>query len=177
MSNIIETPRLILRVFTLDDTGFIIALLNTPGWIEFIGDRNVHTPEAAKNYLLNGPVKSYGENGFGLWMVASRTDNQPVGMCGILKRDHLNNPDIGFAFLPEMGNKGYAFEAASATLQYATGTLQLHTIEAITLPANRRSVRLLEKLGLKYKERFFMPGDPEELLLYSTPPVQTNQEI
>src|SRR5215210_8708442 len=100
MNYILETDRLRLRQFTLQDTSFIIELLNSPGWLKFIGDRNVKSEPQARNYLENGPLKSYQEYGYGLSMVERKTDNQAIGMCGILKRQTLEHPDIGFAFLP-----------------------------------------------------------------------------
>ncbi len=167
MSSILETERLTLRQFELEDAKFIIELVNSPGWLEFIGDRNIRTEEAAVSYLRNGPIKSYRENGFGLWMVEMK-DRTPIGMCGILKRDNLENPDIGFAFLPEFMEMGYAFEIASATINYAKDKLNLKTICAITAPANEKSIRLLEKTGLTFIKTIFAPTDNEELLLFST---------
>ena len=100
MEAILQTERLLLREFTEDDAAFIVELLNSPGWIQYIGDRNIKTEEQAREYLNNGPLKSYRQNGFGLYMVEKKDDHTPIGMCGIIKRDTLNNPDIGFAFLP-----------------------------------------------------------------------------
>jgi RimJ/RimL family protein N-acetyltransferase len=164
---IFETERLRLRKFTLDDTAFIIELLNSPGWLQFIGDRNVRTEVQAAAYLLNGPIKSYGENGFGLALVEKKDDATPMGMCGILKREQLENPDIGFAFLPRFNSQGYAFEVASATLSYAKANLSMPTVAAITLPQNARSIRLLERLGFTFIQPFCFPNSEEELLLYS----------
>jgi RimJ/RimL family protein N-acetyltransferase len=165
---ILETNRLLLREFTLDDTPFIIELLNSPGWIEFIGDRNVKTEEQAKLYLQNGPLKSYKENGFGLSMVQLKDGNTPIGMCGIIRRHNLDGTDIGFAFLPEFISKGYGYEIAWAVLKHAKAVLQLPTILAITVPHNRASIKLLEKIGLKFVKLFHFPDSEEELLLYST---------
>lgn len=162
---ILETERLRLREFNLDDSVFIIELLNSPGWIKYIGDRNVKTEQQAIEYLKNGPLKSYSQNGFGLSLVEMK-DGQPIGMCGILKRDSLENPDIGFAFLPEFTGKGYAYEIASATLYYAINNLQIPKISAITLPQNLNSIRLLEKIGLKCLKSFYLPNSNEELLLF-----------
>lgn len=162
-NHILETERLRLRKFTLDDTKFIIELLNSPGWIEFIGDRNVKTEEQAIEYLKNGPLKSYKQNGFGLSLVETK-DDQPIGMCGILKRDTLENPDIGFAFLPEFTGKGYAYEIANATLSYAINNLKISKISAITLPHNISSIKLLEKIGMKPVKSFLQNG--EDLLLF-----------
>lgn len=166
MNYILETQRLTLRQFIDEDAGFIVELVNTPGWLEFIGDRNIHTEEDAINYLQNGPIKSYCENGFGSSMVELK-DGTPIGMCGILKRESLENPDIGFAFLPAYMGKGYALEIANATLHHAKHQLKLTTICAITNPGNVRSIGLLEKIGLRSVKTIPSPTDGTELLLYS----------
>jgi len=163
---ILETERLRLREFNLNDTEFIIELLNSPGWIRYIGDRNVKTKQQAVEYLHNGPLKSYRENGFGLSLVETK-EGQPVGMCGIIRRDTLEHPDIGFAFLEEFTGKGYAYEIASATLAYAINELKLPEISAITLPENANSIRLLEKIGLKFVRSFRNDNSEEYLLLFS----------
>ncbi len=168
MNYIIETERLFLREFTLDDAAFIIELVNTQGWIKYIGDRNIKTEEQAKEYLQNGPLKSYAENGFGLSMVEMKNNRTAIGMCGILKRDNLEGPDIGFAFLPEFTGKGFAFEIANATMIFARDNLKLSTILAITVPGNKPSIKLLGKLGLKFARTFNFPNDKEELMLFSS---------
>lgn len=167
MSIILETERLILREFTFNDTKFIIELLNSPGWIQYIGDRNINTDEQAKTYLENGPMKSYEVNGFGLSLVETKNDRKPIGMCGILKRDNLESPDIGFAFLPEFTGKGLAFEIAKATMSFAKDILKLQEIFAITIATNKPSIKLLEKIGLKFKKTFKFPNENEELMLFS----------
>ena len=163
---ILETERLRLREFSLEDAEFIITLLNSAGWLRFIGDRNVRTKEDAENYLKKGPMKSYEQNGFGLSMVETK-DRIPIGMCGIVKRDSLEHPDIGFAFLPEYASKGYGYEMASAVLKYAKQDLRLPTILAITLPDNVNSIRLLEKIGFGFVKSFRTEPSSEDLLLYS----------
>ncbi|MBC9795558.1 GNAT family N-acetyltransferase [Sinomicrobium sp. FJxs] len=164
----IETDRLRLRELSLDDTEFVLELLNTPGWIRYIGDKNVRTEEQARDYLENGPIKSYRENGYGLSLVEEKDGKRAIGMCGILKRDSLENPDIGYAFLPEFNGRGYAYEIASATLAYARDQLHIPTICAITLTDNKRSIALMEKIGLKFRQKIYRKEDEEELLLYST---------
>ncbi|MBO9683864.1 MAG: GNAT family N-acetyltransferase [Flavisolibacter sp.] len=160
---ILETKRLRLRKFTLNDFLFIIELLNSPEWIEFIGDKNVRTKTQAIEYLENGPIKSYAQNGYGLSLVETK-DGLPIGMCGIIKRDSLENPDIGFAFLKEFTGKGYAYEMASATLSYAMDELKISKISAITLPHNTRSINLLEKIGMKLIKSFTSQNGKELLL-------------
>ena len=166
MRIIVETERLRLREFAFDDTDFIITLLNSPGWIEFIGDRNVKTTEQAKTYLENGPMKIYENHGFGLWMVELKNDKTPIGMCGILKRDTLDFPDLGFCLLPEFSGKGFAYESANATMTVARETYNLDTICAITLANNTPSIKLLEQLGLQFISTIQFPDDGEELMLY-----------
>jgi RimJ/RimL family protein N-acetyltransferase len=163
----LETKRLILRGFTLNDATFIISLLNTPGWLQFIGDRNVKTQEQARAYLLNGPLKSYHENGFGLCMVELKSDGTPIGMCGLLKRDYLESPDIGFALMPEYSRMGYAFEAANAIVSYAKEILKLNGLMAITMQSNKSSIGLLEKVGFSFTRMIALPSGGEELMLFA----------
>ncbi|MEO6252979.1 MAG: GNAT family N-acetyltransferase [Ferruginibacter sp.] len=166
MKYILETERLTLREFVPGDTAFILELVNSPGWLKFIGDRNIKTTEQAKAYLENGPIKSYRENGFGLAMVETKDHKEQIGMCGIIKRDSLIKPDIGFAFLPEFTGKGYAFEMAFATINYAIQKLNIPVVYAITVENNVHSIKLLEKIGLKFIKTTSSPEN-EELLLYS----------
>jgi RimJ/RimL family protein N-acetyltransferase len=166
MRYILETERLKLREFTLDDKHFIVELVNSPGWLKFIGDRNIHTEADAGDYLRNGPLSSYAEHGFGLSMVELKDTKQPIGMCGILKRADLEHPDIGFAFLSEFCGKGYAVEIAEATLQHAEKVLGLNKILAITVPENSSSIRLLERIGMKFIKPVVLPNKDTELRLY-----------
>jgi len=162
----IESERLFLRPLTLEDAEFILQLLNTDGFIKYIGDRNVRTIEQAKDYLLNGPLKSYKVNGFGLSLAELKTDRTPVGMCGLLKRDYLDHADIGFAFLPDHTGKGYAYEIAKEIIHYGLNELQMKKIFAIVLSENSSSIKLLKKLGFRYEKNFISPDTGEELGLY-----------
>jgi RimJ/RimL family protein N-acetyltransferase len=166
MPVILETDRLLLKEFEPVDAAFIVQLVNTEGWLKYIGDRNIKTIEKAEHYLVNGPIKSYRQNGYGLYKVEKKDTHQPIGMCGIIKREHLPCPDIGFAFLPEFCNQGFAFEIATATMDFAKEELSLPVIAAITVPQNERSVRLLKKLGLSFQEKIKMPGSQDEVDLY-----------
>ncbi|MBC3542394.1 GNAT family N-acetyltransferase [Rufibacter sediminis] len=168
MDYILETERLRLRQLTLEDAPFIVELVNSPGWLQYIGDKNIRTLEQARFYLSNGPLKSYEQFGYGLSLVERKEDQRPIGMCGIINRDNLDTPDIGFAFLPEYIGLGYGFEIASATLAYAQKQLGLEKIAAITLPQNQNSIKLLEKIGLTYQHPFCFPGSTETLHLFST---------
>ncbi len=167
MNCILETERLILRKFTVCDTKFIIELVNSPGWINNIGDKNVKTEEQAREYLLTGPLRSYDVNGFGLYLAELKNDRTPIGMCGILKRENIENPDIGFAFLPKYTGKGFAYEVANATMTFAKDTLKLPVIFAITIATNQPSIKLLEKIGLRLSKTLYF-ADNKELLLFSS---------
>jgi RimJ/RimL family protein N-acetyltransferase len=163
---IFETSRLVLRHFTLKDTDFLIALVNTPSWLNFIGNRHVYTQEDASNYLQNRLIKGY-ESGFGFYLVALKDTQEPIGVCGFVKRAELENVDIGFAFLPEYEGKGYAFEAASETLLYGKNTLGLEKIVAIISKDNQRSIKLTEKLGFRFEKMVLMSGEKEEIMMFS----------
>ena len=165
---ILETDRLVLRHLTTDDTAFTLELLNEPSFIQNIGDRKVRTEEDAQKYLLNGPIESYDKNGFGLFMVELKDTSVPIGMCGLIKRDNLPDADVGFAFLPKYWMQGYASESAFAVLKYAKETIGLRRILGIVNPANVASIRVLEKLGLKFDRMVKMPEDNFEIKLFST---------
>jgi RimJ/RimL family protein N-acetyltransferase len=147
---VLETERLVLRPFTMDDAPFILTLLNEPSFLRYIGDKKVRTLEDARQYLLNGPIASYERNGFGLCLVELKDSQTAIGMCGLLKREELPDPDIGFAFLPDFWNKGFAFEAAAAVMNDARARLKLNRILAIVNPDNYASIKLLERLGMKF---------------------------
>jgi RimJ/RimL family protein N-acetyltransferase len=129
-ASLIETERLTLRKLSVEDAPFILRLVNEPSFLQFIGDKGVRNLEDARQYILNGPVASYAQNGFGLFLVQLKANQVPLGMCGLLKRETLEDVDIGFAFLPEFWNKGYAFEAAAVVLSYAKDVLKLPRIVA-----------------------------------------------
>jgi [ribosomal protein S5]-alanine N-acetyltransferase len=167
MEIVIETERLILRKFTVDDASFILGLLNTPSWLRFIGDRNVHSVEEAKQFLLKGYLKSYETHGFGFYVTVEKSTQNPIGMCGLVKRDSLEDVDIGFAFMPEFMGKGYGFEAASATLKYAKIVLKLEKVIAIVDPENVVSIALIKKIGLQFERMVRLSADDIELMLFT----------
>lgn len=167
MKKVLETERLSLREFNINDSDFIKELVNTPSWLEFIGDKNVNTIEEARQYLENGPIKSYTENGFGLWLVQLKDSNVPIGMCGLVNREILEDIDIGFAMLPEYSGLGYGFEIASATMNYAKNNLCFNKIVAITDSKNIASIKLLNKIGL-YFEKTLELSENDNVLFFST---------
>jgi RimJ/RimL family protein N-acetyltransferase len=162
---IIETNRLGLFEFRPSDAPFVLQLVNTPKWISFIGDRGVKTVEDATRYIDDRIVSSYRRFGFGLYLVKLSQSEVPVGMCGLVRREHLPDVDLGFAFLPEYEKSGYATEAARAVLGYAKNSLMLKRIVAITMKENEASIRLLRKLGLQFERMVTNPGE-SDLLLY-----------
>jgi RimJ/RimL family protein N-acetyltransferase len=162
MVSMIETQRLFLRPMAVDDAPFILTLLNEPSFLRYIGDKQVRTLEDARQYILNGPVASYERHGFGLLLVELKDTQTPIGMCGLLKREELPDPDIGFALLPDFWNKGFAFEAASAVLADAP-----HRILAITSLDNDASINLLERLGFSFERVTKLSPEGEQLKLFA----------
>lgn len=168
MKKILETERLSFREFNLEDSDFVLELVNSPKWIEFIGDRNVRTQAEAKEFLENNLIKSYKENGFGLWVVVLKETNTSIGMCGLVNRDTLEDIDIGFAMLPEYFGSGYGYEIANATINYAKNILHLDKIVGITNPNNIASIKLLNKIGLRFVKTIELP-EKDTVLFFSTP--------
>jgi ribosomal-protein-alanine N-acetyltransferase len=164
---ILETPRLALRALSEDDAPFMLELLNEPSFIRNIGDRGVRTLDDARGYITRGPVASYALFGFGLYLVEHKALAAPIGICGILKRDALPEPDIGFAFLPAYWSQGYAFESAAAIKDYARTAFGLTRLLAIVNPANDGSIRLLEKLGFTFESLTRMGAESHDVRLYS----------
>jgi ribosomal-protein-alanine N-acetyltransferase len=164
---ILETERLILRRLSLDDGAFILGLLNDPAWLRFIGDKGVRNLEDARNYILTGPMDMYARLGFGLYLTERKSDATPIGICGLIKRDALEDVDIGFAFLPDFRGKGYAREAAAAVMEHARSAFRLRRLVAITSPDNEASIRLLEKLGLRFETTMSLAGDGHDVSLFA----------
>lgn len=162
-----KTERLLLRQFTVDDAQFILRLLNEPSFLRYIGDKKVRNLEDAQQYILNGPIASYEQNGFGLYLVELKESHTPIGMCGLLKREELPNADIGFAFLPEFWNKGFAFEAAAPVLQDAQDRFRLERILAITSLDNEASIKLLQRLGFSFEQVIRLSNDGEQVKLFA----------
>jgi RimJ/RimL family protein N-acetyltransferase len=166
--SVLQTPRLVMRWLDFSDAPFLLELLNSPGWLRWIGDRQVRTLEDARNYVRNGPMALREKFGYALLQVSLKTDDQPIGICGLLKRAHLDTPDIGFAFLPAFSGMGYALEAAQAVLQWGRA-LGERRVLAITLPDNQASIRLLDKLGMQQQGLLPINEQGEALLLLATP--------
>lgn len=162
---ILETKRLLLREFSTDDADFILRLLNEPSFIQNIGDRGVRTLEDARSYILRVPIASYEKNGFGLYLVILKESGASIGMCGLIRREALEDVDIGYAFLPEYWSRGYAVEAALAVKEYARDVIGLKRLVAITDPENQASIRVLEKIGLRFEKMIRLSEDDIDLKL------------
>lgn len=163
----LETERLVIRWLTFDDAAFIVELLNEPLFIQNIADRGVRDVEGARKYLENGPMASYAQHGFGLFHVGRKSDSASVGMCGLLKRDYLDDVDVGFAMLARYAGSGYATESAVAVMDYGRRTLGLKRIVAITSPGNASSQNVLKKLGLRFDRPIIVPGRTDETHLFT----------
>jgi len=164
---ILETQRLVLRQFSADDAEFILELVNEPSFIQNIGDRGVRSVSNAERYIETGPVASYARFGFGLYCVELKESGKPIGMCGLIKRDSLDDVDIGYAFLPRFWSKGYAVESALAVREYGKNVIGLRRLVGITDPANEGSIRVLEKIGLRFEKMVRLSADDIELKLFA----------
>ncbi|WP_460821101.1 GNAT family N-acetyltransferase [Lysobacter olei] len=157
----ITTERLRLRPITLDDAPFILDLVNQPSWLENIGDKGVRNLDDARDYIRKGPLEMYARHGFGLYCVERDADGAVMGLCGLIKRDTLDDVDIGYALLPQYWGHGYAREAARATLEHGQREHRLQRVVAITSPGNASSARLLESLGFRFERMLPLTRDDE----------------
>lgn len=165
----LQTPRLNLCELSNQDAPLMLAVLNDPDFLRNVGDRGVRTIDDASRYITDGPVAMYRQYDFGMYKVELK-DGTAIGLCGLVKRDGLEDVDIGFAFLPDYRGQGYALEAAQAVLQYGHEVIGLQRIVAIALPDNTPSVRLLEKIGLHFEKTLTLPGENQELSLMVSQP-------
>lgn len=164
---VIRTARLQLSPLDYEDCEFVRELVNEPDFKRYIGDKQVETLEDARSYLRNGPIGSFEKHGFGMFLVSLLHGGEPLGMCGLLKREQFSAPDIGFAFLRRFWAQGYALESARAVMTFGIEQLKLARIIAIVDPDNIASVRLIEKLGLEFERKVRMEGDSSDIDLYS----------
>lgn len=169
-ASVLATDRLLLRRFHADDAPFILALVNDPSWLRYIGDKHVRTLQDARRYIQTGPVAMYRRLGFGLYLVARKDDGRPVGMCGLIRREELEDVDLGFALLREFRGHGYAAESASAVVAYGRNVLGLARIVAVCSQDNDPSAKLLVKLGFRREDTIRLQPDGEALDLYGNVP-------
>jgi ribosomal-protein-alanine N-acetyltransferase len=168
MSLVLDTPRLSLRHLIPEDSAFLLELMNEPPYIANIGDRGVRTAEGATRYIEEKYATSYARHGFGMYLVELTEGTAPIGICGLVKRESLEHPDLGFAYLHRYWSRGYATEAAAATLRHARESLMLSYIYGLVSPMNTKSIRLLEHLGFHYVRSMQSAGQPSESHLYGT---------
>ncbi len=161
----IQTQRLSLSSLLIRDAAFILALINTPSWIQFIGDRQIRTASEAKTYLKNGPIQHENTHGFSMRKLTLLETGSPIGICGLVNRDGLPKPDLGFALLPEFEGLGYAFEAARNVLAEDVRFYNISEVSAITTLENARSIALLHRLGFRQDGEVRLPGQ-EEIFSY-----------
>ncbi len=163
---VIDTERLRLRLLTLDDAPFYLEVVNTPGFIKFIGDRGIRTVEAAREAISNGPIAMQESLGHSLYLVERKEDGAPIGMCGLIKRETLTHVDIGYAFLPQFGGKGYATEAAAGVLAYAP-SIGIRRLLAITSPGNDASDAVLRRIGMRFEKLVYLTPEDTGTQLFS----------
>ena len=163
---LIDTERTRLRELNDSDAPFILNLLNQPSFIRYIGDRQVRTVDDAARFIETRYRQSYRDHGYGLYVVEQRATGIPIGLCGFVRRDTLPGPDLGFAFLPHYEGRGYAFEAAVATLDYGRDHFGFTRVLAIAQDDNARSHQLLTRLGFERSDVVTMPGDTVPVVLF-----------
>ncbi len=164
---VLETKRLALRWLGTDDAPFVLELVNEPSWLRYIGDKGVRTVEDAHNYIENGPVAMYRRLGFGLYLVELKESGEPIGICGLIKRESLEEIDLGFAFLSKFWGRGFAFEAARAVMEYGRHALGILRLLAVTSQDNHVSARLLEKLGFRFERITRLEPDATEVKVFA----------
>ena len=165
-SVVAETDRLVLRRLTVEDAPFIFELVNDADWLRYIGDKGVRNLEDARRYVESGPIESYARHGFGLFFVGRRPAGAPMGLCGLIKREGLDDVDLGYAFLPRFRGCGYAEEAGAAALRFARERAGLSRVVAITTPDNARSIRVLERLGFAFERLTRLTPESPEVRLF-----------
>jgi ribosomal-protein-alanine N-acetyltransferase len=167
MTTIFETERLLIRELNAEkDAHFLYALLNSPKFLAYIGDRGVRSAADAATFIDDRYRHSYINHGYGLYAVELKKDGTQIGLCGFVRRDTLPGPDIGFAFLPEFERQGYGFESSEAMMKHGRETLGFTTVFAITSPDNEASGKLLEKLGFTFQS--ITENGDEKIKLYSS---------
>jgi len=162
----LETERLFLRPTSEEDAAFILELLNSPKWLKYIGDRKVRSVESAREYIRERMLPQLARLGYSNNTVIRKSDGVKMGTCGLYDREGLDGIDLGYAFLPEFENRGYALESARCVTKAAFGDFGISELFAITTGENLSSRKLLERLGMKLAGPVSIPGDDEELLLY-----------
>jgi len=162
---ITETQRLTLRCLTLTDAEFYLNLLNDPLWIKNIGDKGVHTIEAAREAIVSKHLAVQEKMGFSIYLVERTSDHAAIGLCGLVRREQLDEIDIGYGFLPEYRGQGYASEAVESMIDFAKEKLKLSRLLAIVSPHNLASSNLLKKQGFNFKEILHWQ-DKEAIELY-----------
>ncbi|MBO6201547.1 MAG: GNAT family N-acetyltransferase [Chryseobacterium sp.] len=166
MSKTYETERLIIKLVDIDDAELLLKLLNTEKWLKNIGDRNVHNLEDAQKYVREKNLPQIERLGFGNAVVILKSNDEKIGTVGLYDREGIDGVDIGFAFFEEYEGKGYAYESAKKIMDVGINEFGIKKVSAITLPENHSSIKLIEKLGLKFKEVVRIPNDNEDLNLY-----------
>jgi RimJ/RimL family protein N-acetyltransferase len=166
---LLETARLCLQELDPADAGLILRVLNTEGFLRHVGDRGVKDLDQAIAYITEGPRASYARHGHGLWKVVLKDTGEAAGICGLVRRDSLPGPDLGYAFLPGFENRGLASEASAAVLRHGVEVIGLPRILAIVSADNAASIRVLEKSGMQAEGEIEIDGNPLRLFAYPPP--------
>jgi RimJ/RimL family protein N-acetyltransferase len=163
---IVETPRLILRLLNKSDTAMIVELLNEKTFIDNIADKQVRTKDDALNYINNGPLAMQRDFGFSLYCCVRKSDGETIGISGMIKRDGIEHPEVGFAFFSRCCQQGYGFESAQAVIEHASKTLAIEHLQAICNPDNNASIALLTRLGFSFNKNITLDENDKIVMLF-----------
>ena len=156
-----------MRWLTLDDAGLMLSIWNDPAFVRHVGDRGVRSVQDAEQVMKKGPLRLYEDHGYGPYRVSLRSSDEAIGVCGLFRREGLEDADIGYALLPEYCGAGYATEAATAVFEHARDELRLTRLTAIISPDNAASVAVVRKLGMSFERMLRLPDDTKDVELYS----------
>ena len=162
---VLETERLTFREATADDAAFVLELLNEPSYIRFVADRGLRTGEDAARYIAEKFQPSYVQHGFGFYIAELKSTGVAIGICGLAKRETLDDVDLGYSVLERFWGNGFAVEAAAGMLDYARRVLGLRRVVGVTAPDNASSIKVLEKIGLRFEKMVHLPGFGTESIL------------
>ncbi|GLX80004.1 alanine acetyltransferase [Thalassotalea insulae] len=162
----IDTPQLIMRLLNESDAPMILELLNEPAFITHIGDKGVRDLNGALNYINSGPLKMQKELGFSLYCCQLKSNNEAIGISGLIKRDGVEYPEVGFGFLARYCGQGFGYQSSKAVMEHAKQQLGITRLQAICNPDNTASIALLTKLAFQYTGNIVLPGQTKRVKLF-----------
>lgn len=153
VSEVIESKRLLLRRFTLDDAAAYLPLVSLPDVIRFTGEPALSSMDEVVQLLETRPIRDYELYRYGRMACIEKATGRLIGFSGLKYLHDMDETDLGYRFLPDAWGKGYATESASAIMEAQPTSFGLTRVIGLVEPENHGSVRVLQKLGLAYERR------------------------